>query len=197
MAGSVVTTGAACRTKLAVAVRAPVIVTTHVEDPLQAPPHPLKVFEALGVAVSVTVDPLAKLATHPVTPAAPFVIVQLIPAGADVTVPLPLPPPDTLRPGEALKVAVTERALVIDTVHGEVPVHAPLHPAKTLPVLAEAFSVTEAPVENVVEHPVAPATPFVIVQLMPAGVEVTVPLPVPPPETVRAGVPKLTETLVA
>src|SRR6185436_3704955 len=30
------------------------------------------------------------------------------------------------------------------------------------------------------------ATPLVIVQLMPAGLEVTVPLPVPPPEMVRA-----------
>ena len=35
-------------------------------------------------------------------------------------------------------------------------------------------------------QPVAAATPLVIVQLIPAGLEVTVPLPVPPPEMVRA-----------
>jgi hypothetical protein len=62
---------------------------------------------------------------------------------------------------------------------------APSQPAKTDPAGGEealAVSVTPfgaATRENAVEQPVAPARPFVIVQLIPLGVLVTVPLPLP------------------
>jgi hypothetical protein len=59
------------------------MVTVRVVVPVPSPLHPSKVEPASGVAVSVTVDPLLKLAEH--------VAPQLIPAGLLVTVPLPAP----------------------------------------------------------------------------------------------------------
>ena len=56
-------------------------ITSWQEVPLQAPPKPEKLYPAAGVAVSVTLDPVLKLAEH--------VFGQLIPAGWLVTVPLP------------------------------------------------------------------------------------------------------------
>jgi hypothetical protein len=44
-----------------------------------------------------------------------------------------------------LKVAVTARAAVMETVQVPAPVQAPLQPAKVAPVPATAFSVTEVP----------------------------------------------------
>ena len=44
-----------------------------------------------------------------------------------------------------LKVAVTDRAAVIDTVQVPVPVHAPLQPENVEPLAADAVSVTEVP----------------------------------------------------
>ena len=58
-------------------------VRLHSVAPEHAPVHPVKVEPPLGFAVSVTDVPLAKLALH-VGP-------QLMPAGALVTVPVPLP----------------------------------------------------------------------------------------------------------
>jgi hypothetical protein len=65
--------------------------------------------------------------------------------------------------------------------------HAPRYPTNTEPP-AEAVDVSNTPLgaaacENVAEQPVVPATPFVIVQLIPAGVLPTVPLPLPRPTT--------------
>src|SRR5262245_5370867 len=76
-------------------------------------------------------------------------------------------PPTTV----VLNVAVTDRAAVIDSVHVPVPVHAPLHPANVEPLAALAVSVTVAPLAKLALH--------VLPQLMPEGVEVTVPLPDP------------------
>ena len=47
----------------------------------------------------------------------------------------------------ALKVAVTERAAVIDVVQVAVPVHAPLHPPNVEPLAAAAVSVTDVLLE--------------------------------------------------
>src|SRR5664279_3270715 len=60
-----------------------IIVRLHGAVPEQAPVHPVKVELALGIAVNVTDMPIAKLALH-VDP-------QLMPAGALVTVPVPVP----------------------------------------------------------------------------------------------------------
>jgi hypothetical protein len=75
-----------------------------------------------------------------------------------------------------LNVAVTEVLAVRFTVHVGVAVHAPDQPANTEPALGVAVSVTDVPLAKVALH-VAP-------QLMPNGLLVMVPVPVPPPSTV-------------
>jgi hypothetical protein len=96
----------------------------------------------------------------------------------DVTVPVPVPAFTTVRVwGIRLKVAVTDRAEFMVTVQAPVPVHDPLHPAKTEPAAAVLFRVTTVPDAKGAEQ-VAP-------QLIPAGVEVTVPVPVPAFATLR------------
>ena len=74
-------------------------------------------------------------------------------------------------PAEELNVAVTEVFAVIVTVHAAVPVHPPDQPANEALEAAAAASVTTAPVEYVAWQ-LEP-------QLMPEGVLVTVPEPVP------------------
>jgi hypothetical protein len=73
---------------------------------------------------------------------------QLIPAGAEVTVPVPVPAFVSVTAkvvAELVNVAVTERAAVIETVQVEVPVHPPVQLAKVEPLAAAALSVTEVP----------------------------------------------------
>src|SRR5262245_5415751 len=83
--------------------------------------------------------------------------------------------------------AVTVRACDIVTWHVVVPEHAPDQPEKVCPVAGVAVSVSDVPLAKLpVQFP--PAVPAVIVQLILPVVEVTVPLPVPPPATVRANV---------
>src|SRR5437870_639690 len=65
-------------------------VSVHVLAPVHAPLHPAKVNPASGVAVNVTFAPGGKLALQ--------VVLQLIPAGALVTVPVPAPAVVTVRP---------------------------------------------------------------------------------------------------
>jgi hypothetical protein len=75
-------------------------------------------------------------------------------------------------------VAVTARAALIVTLQAPVPVQAPLQPENVEPVAGAAVRVTAVPLVNDAEQ-VAP-------QAMPAGVLVTVPLPVPALVTVSA-----------
>lgn len=69
--------------KVAVTVRASVIVTVQLAVPLQAPLQPLKLDALSGTAVSVTLLPEAKFCAQSLP--------QLMPAGEELTVPVPLP----------------------------------------------------------------------------------------------------------
>src|SRR5436190_8648968 len=115
------------------------MLTLHVPLPVHAPDQPPKVDPDAGAALSVTVVPMEKLAAH-VEP-------QLMPAGVDVIVPLPLPLFATPRmkltgAAVAVKVAETSRAALIVTAQPPVPAHAPPQPAKVEPAAGEAESVT-------------------------------------------------------
>ena len=72
---------------------------------------------------------------------------------------------------EVLNVAVTLRAAVIDTVQLPAPEHAPLQPPNVEPLAGVAESDTDVPLEKFAAQ--------VLPQLIPEGVEVTVPLPLP------------------
>jgi len=97
---------------------------------------------------------------------------QLIPAGLEVTVPLPSPPLLTVRVKRSLNVAVTVRADDIVTVHvGPATVSHPLQPVNVDPEMAVAVSVTELPLTYGSEQS-AP-------QVIPPGFEVMVPAPPP------------------
>ena len=159
---------------VAVTARAAVIESTQEPVPVQAPLQPANVEPLAAAAVSVTDVPLATFALH--------VVPQLTPAGEDVTVPAPVPAFVTLnaKVEAALKLAVTARAAVIETVQAAVPVHAPLQPVNVEPLAAAAERVTDVPLEKLALH----ALP----QLTPAGDEVTVPAPVPVFVTLSANV---------
>src|SRR5439155_9857543 len=142
--------------KVAVTVVPAETVTTHVPVPEQPPPlQPVKVEPAAGVAVSVTAVPLAKLAVH--------VAPQVIPAGALVTVPLPVPAEVTVRVKVcSVKVAVT--VVAAESVTTQVPVPEqplPLQPLKAEPAAGVAVSVTAVPLAKLA----AQVTP----QLIPTG----------------------------
>jgi hypothetical protein len=78
--------------------------------------------------------------------------------------------------GAKLARTVSVGALIVTVQVVAVPEQAPLQPENALPVAGAAVSVTLVPAANVWLHPVEPP-----VQLMPAGVELT--LPVPPSVT--------------
>jgi|SRR5437762_12935494 len=159
---------------VAVTVVAALTVTVQVPVPAQPPPlQPLKMEPAAGAAVSVTEAPLANAAEH--------VAPQETPAGALVTVPVPAPALLTVSVKDCkAKVAVTEVAALIVTVQVPVPAQPPLQPLNVEPAVGAAVKVTWVPLVNEAEQ-VAP-------QEMPAGLLVTVPLPVPALETVSARV---------
>src|SRR5579864_6314695 len=88
---------------------------------------------------------------------------------------------DSVRNGPpVLKVAVTDLAAVMVTEHVPVPVQAPLHPANVEPDAGEAVSVTAVPLLKFALH--------VLGQLIPVGLLVTFPLPVPARVTVNGKV---------
>ena len=146
--------------------------------PAQGPPVQLAKRPVVGEADKVTEVPATKLAVH--------VAPQSIPAGELAT--LPVPPfwifvtvsvnvPDEGGGGgggsvDVLKAAAMVTLLLICTEQEPVPVQPPpLQPAKTDPEAGTAVSVTVVPPENDREQ--------VVPQLMPLGLLVTVPLPVP------------------
>ena len=139
--------------------------TVQVPVPVQPPLQPENVEPAAGVAVSVTDVPLANAAEQ--------VVPQLMPAGALVTVPLPVPAFAIARvKGCSANVAVTDVAALTVTVQVPVPLQPPpLQPENVEPAVGVAVSVTDVPLANAAEQ-LAP-------QLMPVGALVTAPLPVP------------------
>src|SRR5262245_20230949 len=74
-----------------------------------------------------------------------------------------------------VKVAVTFRACVIPTVH----VLVPLHPSKLQPVKLESLAALAVNVTLVPWSKAVLVAIHILSQLSPAGLEVTVPLPVP------------------
>jgi len=84
-----VNTGPGRRSKAALALRVPAMVSSH-ELPLQAPPHVLKLELPLAVVVSVTLLSRGKSAKQAPVAVLP-VMVQSMPAGEDTTLPLPVP----------------------------------------------------------------------------------------------------------
>ena len=72
---------------------------------------------------------------------------------------------------DSVKVAVTDRAAAIVTVHGPVPVHAPLQPPKVELPFGATVKVTRVPESYTLLQEDS--------QLMPAGSTVTTPPPLP------------------
>jgi hypothetical protein len=103
---------------------------------------------------------------------------HLIPAGLDVTFPVPLPAFLTVNVWElSAKVATTERAWPIVTVQVLVPLQAPDQPEKVEPLAGVAARVTLVPKAKSWEQ--------VDPQLIPGGSELTVPVPAPALLTLR------------
>lgn len=73
-----------------------VILRTQAPVPLHGRAHPPKAWPLAGLALRVTVTPEVYRALQPVLAAAPPVMVQVIPAGLEVTTPFPVPVPDTV-----------------------------------------------------------------------------------------------------
>src|SRR5207253_1418283 len=106
----------------------------------------------------------------------------VIPAGALVTVPDPVPASLTVRAKVGVKVAVTAVAAETVTTHVPAPLHPPpLQPVKAEPAAGLAVRVTAVPLAKLAEQ-IAP-------QLIPAGLLATVPAPAPAAETVTTHVP--------
>jgi hypothetical protein len=159
------------RLKRAVTARAWSSTTVQVPEPLQAPLHPAKTEPAPAVAVRVTDVPEANVAVQ--------TVLQVSPAGALVSV--PVPPPETVAVSANVvddpNVAVIVVALVGATVHVPVPEQPPPdQPPKTEPAAGVAVRTIEPPDGKVAEQ--------VVPQLMPAGALVTLPLPSPARTTV-------------
>src|SRR5215470_8726910 len=154
------------KANVALTLWAALIVTVQVlVVPVQPPPlQPVNVEPAVGVAVKVTAVPVVKDVEH--------VVPQEIPAGALVTVPVPVPALVTVRAkDDCTKLAVTEVAAVTATVQVPVPVQPPLQPVNVESAAGAAVKVTAVPLANVAEHELP--------QEMPVGTLVTVPDPAP------------------
>jgi hypothetical protein len=112
--------------KVAVTLVAAATVTLHVDAvPVHAPDQPAKVPPVSGVSLSATAVLGAKAAVQVVGVAEE----QLIPAGALVTVPLPVPANATVNPTPGLNVAETLVAALMAKLH-VLPEQLPPQPAK-------------------------------------------------------------------
>jgi hypothetical protein len=148
--------------KVAVTDFAAVIEKAQLPVPVQAPLQPVKVAPRPGVAVSVTDDPLVYVCVQ-ATP-------QEMPAGALVTVPLPVPASVTVKAGGVEKAAVTDFAAVIVTLQAPLPVQAPLQDVKAPPFAGVVVKATSVPlVKDALQVPG---------HWMPGGSLVTEPSPV-------------------
>src|SRR5688500_18575296 len=144
-------------------------VPMQVPVPVQPPPlQPSNVEPVAGEAVSTTIVFGANVSMQSMP--------QLMPAGFDDTTPDPLPSSATRSELSTPKFAVTVTAVATVIVHAPVPLHAPLQPTNVAPEFAVAVSVTIVPEANVSVQSLP--------QVMPLGVEVTVPIELPPSTTV-------------
>jgi hypothetical protein len=164
--------GGGRRSKVAVTVESALSTTVHVPVPLHPPPdQPEKSEEEAAAAVSVMLVPCANDDAQ--------VAPQLIPDGAEVTMPVPAPAGVTVNVcGPMKNVAVTVVSAFNTTVHVPVPLHPPPdQPENTEPAAAAAVNVTLVPCAN----DAAQVPP----QLTPDGADVTEPLPAPAGVTVN------------
>jgi hypothetical protein len=121
----------------------------------------------------VTAVPGPKLAWQPER--------QLIPPGVELTWPEPVPCFETVRRNEfGAKVAVTERPWPMVSWQLPVPEQSPDQPANTEPASGVAASVTTVPASKFAVQPE---------QVVPAGLRLTFPEPVPAVDTVRGNGP--------
>jgi hypothetical protein len=134
--------------KVAVTLLSAFMISSQASAPVQAPDHPTKAHPSAACAFTATNVPGAKELAQ--------LVPQSIPAGCEVTV--PLPSRVTVRVGPA-KVAVALLASLVVTVHMPVPAHAPDHPAKEDPAAAVAVRVTIAPGWNQVVQVVPAVDP--------------------------------------
>jgi hypothetical protein len=148
------------------------IVTLQVALPVQSPDQPAKEEVPLGAAVNDTDVPLGTEAVHVV----PLQVRgKELPATVALTVPAPVPAKVTVNvyDGNAVKVAVTERAVVIKTAQ-VAPVQSPDQPAKEEVPLGAAVTDTDVPLGTEAVQ-VAP------LQVRGKGLPATMALTVPPP----------------
>src|SRR4029079_10059963 len=150
---------------VAVTVRSAPIATIQAPVPLHPlPVHPMNADPLVGVALSVTVLPVSKTVVQ--------TLPQKIPLGSLVTMPVPDPPLFTV--SRFVAAGTMNRAVTVAfacTAQGPVPEQAPPQPANAEPGAAAAFKDTFVPCGNWLSH--------VDPQSMPAGSDVTVPLPAP------------------
>lgn len=152
--------------KVAATEVAAVRVKLHVDVPVQGPDQPANVVPELGVAVNATDVPLAKSALQ--------VTGQLMPEGVLTIVPVPVPGLRTVsRTGATagINVAVADALALRSNLQVEVPLQAPDHCENLEPDFGVAVSVTVVPVVY--------SALQVVPHLMPVGLLVIVPAPLP------------------